>query len=475
MEDELEFSKNQKTPKQKGAKIYKSNKIFDIQNNKSSSKEVYRDTNVRRDSISSFHTQKATSHSSEHMKRESKVTYLLNHDCKENEYKKYDDMEEFKSQAEKIYKEKIGQKMQSKAKANLIKEAVLNTKSTTTISDIENTFKALNKKLGGHYPLEISIHRDEGVFLDTKYDIKDLEYTAKTLTWRNIKLDTDVTNEVIDYAPNRNIFYNEKNKNWYLDKQFENKADVTKFQKWINYHAHVIYTNFDKETGKTARLDRKDFREAQSIVADSLGMKRGEEFSKNKRMTHWQLKKAHDNKRDIKIKNLVKQRDLQAEMKILREELKERKAPRKDYSKLEQVNKELKEQIRNKELVSDDLKKTISDKIDTIDYQNKLLDKKDITIQTYKEQDNHRELNINGSITKERLIVKQGLLKTKEIFVYNNESVEKYIEVSKHKEEQLTSENLNLKDKVKELTKKIRENLPIRKEQIRNNELDKER
>lgn len=440
MGNEYELEEKLKgTPKQKSAKIYKSNTI-------SSTKSEPKKTVSNNIPKASFHTQKATQHSSEHIKRESKITYLLIHDCKKNEYKKYDDLEEYKTQAERIYKEKIGQKMQSKSKENLIKEAVLNIKSSTSISDLENTFKELNKRFGGHFPLEIGIHKDEGVFIDTQYDINDLEYTSKTLSWKHLKLNIDVTNEVIDYAPNRNIFFNQEDKTWYYEKQFENKADISSFQQKINYHAHVIYSNFYKETGKTARMNRTDMRELQTIVADSLKMRRGQEFSNAKRMTHWQLKAAIDAKREMKINNLelAKQKDLKSEMKIIREEFKERSAPRKDYAALEQMNKDLKEKIKIKELTVQELHETIKEKVETITYQNKLLIDKDQKIKSYSEEDKRRGLFINNEIPKERIKVKDGLLGSKEKIVYRNESVETFIEQSKSEKQKLTDEKDNL-------------------------------
>lgn len=431
---------NEKIIRQKSQNNYKSN----------NNTRISKDTNNHVTYKSSFHSQTSTKHSLEHMERESKVTYLLINDSNVNDNKKYDDVEKFKKEAEKIYKEKIGQKMQSKSKLNLVKEAVLNTKPNTTIEEIENTFRNLNKRFTGHHIIAISIHRDEGVFIDTKYDLKDLEYTASNLSWRNIKLDKDVTNEVIDFAPNRNIFYNQENRSWYFDKKFENKADISKFQQKINYHAHVLYSNFNKDTGKTARMDRNDMRELQTIVADSLGMQRGQEFSKNKRMNHWQLKKSIDSKRELKINNnedLARLRDLKDLMKEQRNSLKEQNAKRPDYAKLEQINKDLQKQIRNKELSFDDMQKIVNEKMKTIDYQNKLLNEKDNLLKEYKDLDRNRTLLVGNEIIRQRIKVKDGLLKSKEMYIYQPESVEKYIEVSKREEEKLKNENEGLKAK----------------------------
>ena len=426
LEEEFEYKKNSSTPNAKQSRIGVK-RLEDFQNVK---KDVKRISQYK----SSFHSQKATSHSLEHMKRETKVNYLLIHDSTVNQNKKYKNLEVFKEDAKRIYLEKIRQKMQPKAKENLIKEAVLNIKPNTTIEDIERTFKTLNKRFGGHYILSQSLHFDEGVFIDSKYKLEDLEYTSSTLSWKHIGLDKDVTNDVIDYAPNRNIFYNKDDKSWYFDKEFEKKADTSKLQMKINYHAHVLYSNFDKQSGKTARMNRTDMRELQSIVADSLGMKRGIEFSKNKRMNHWQQKKAHDAKRDLKLKTkseLARLKDLKQEMKLLREELKGKDSTREDYAKLEAINNELESKIRNKELSIEDLQDTMNEKLKTIDYINGKLS-------SYEQRERERGLTVKGEISKERVTISTGLLKKEERLIYNKESVESYIEKTKSKESELT-------------------------------------
>lgn len=336
----------------------KEEKNFNSSYSNSSGKSKYASGNV---SIykSSFHSQKATKHSLEHMERESKVTYLLEHDSSVNDNIIYEDVEKFKKEAPQIYKEKISQKMQATSKANLIKEAVINVKPDTTLEDIEKTFKNLHEKFGGHFILATSIHRDEGVFIDSKYDLKDLEYVSSNLSWKLRSTNEDVTTEVVDYAPNRNIFFNSENSNWYFDKEFKNKADTSKFQKKINYHAHVLYSNFDKQTGKTARLDRTDLRNLQTIVADSLGMRRGQRYSKTKRMNHWQLKRAIDSKRDSNLKtkeSLARLKDLNKEVSELRQELQGNEFDRKSYAVLEQLKKTLTEKVKAKELTIEDLR-----------------------------------------------------------------------------------------------------------------------
>lgn len=44
----------------------------------------------------------------------------------------------------------------------------------------------------------------------------------------------------------------------------------------INYHAHMLFRFQDMKTGKTLRLNKTDLSKIQSLVAESLGMERGE-------------------------------------------------------------------------------------------------------------------------------------------------------------------------------------------------------
>jgi len=426
-EENVLEQKVKNTPKQK-EKIFKlkEEKSFDSSYSNISGKSKYASGNV---SIykSSFHSQKATTHSLKHMERESKVTYLLEHDSSVNDNKIYDDIEKFKNEAPIIYQDKIAQKMQATSKANLIKEAVVNVKPNTKLDDIERTFKNLNKEFGGYFILAISIHRDEGVFVDSKYNLKDLEYVSSNLSWKLRSTNVDVTSEVIDYAPNRNIFFNSDDTNWYFDKEFNNKADTSKFQKKINYHAHVLYSNFDKKTGKTARLDRTDLRNLQTLVADSLEMRRGKRYSNTKRMNHWQLKRAIDSKRESKFKNnesLAKLKDLNNEISEIRQELYKNEFDRDSYARLEQLKKDLTKEIKNKEL--------------TIENLNNRLEQ-------YRKDNENRETTIDGKILSKVIKVKEGLLKSKQIKVYDTLSVQGFVEESEKKQNKLLVENEGLK------------------------------
>ena len=202
-------------------------------------------------------------------------------------------------------------------------------------------FEDLKAEFGGFEIFDIAVHKDEGYFYNTE--------------------------EELEYRPNADIFYNEKDKQFYLNKELTNIANMDLFEKRHNYHSHILFTKFDKEKGKNAQLKRADMRKMQTIVAKSLGMQRGEEFSKAKRQNHWQIKQQADIKRSVKKeyqeeinKVLIKQKELKAEIKKLKEELQKQGATRADYAQLVELNRDLKAKIKAKKLTREELRESFN-------------------------------------------------------------------------------------------------------------------
>ena len=194
----------------------------------------------------SFKVLNATAHSVRHNSRLDKPDYLIevSEDFNENYYELIHSDEEFLDLAQKRYKETKKQKMQDSQIEALIKEVAPTLEEHHTVDDVKNLFKKLNSKYGGHYPLEISIHEDEGHFIDK---------------------------DGITYYPRTDIFYKEDEKSWYIipleesiniksDKpplsKFTQKIDVNTLQKVKNRHAHVKFSMFDPKTGKTGRMSK---------------------------------------------------------------------------------------------------------------------------------------------------------------------------------------------------------------------------
>ena len=284
----------------------------------------------------SINIQVAGGNSEKHMDRESKTTYLLDPDSKNNEYQTFKSSKDYLAAAKVATKKITGRTMQKLAEKNFVQEAVLNLEENHTLDDVKKVFDDLKKEFGGFEVFKIAVHKDEGYFYHKK--------------------------EELEYRPNRDIFFNEKDKTFYLDKNHTKKADLSQFEKRYNYHAHVLFTKFDMSKGKNARLNKSDMRKVQTIVAKSLGMERGEKFSKAKRKSHWQLKEAYDLKRDTKKSALAKKKDIdQLKKEIKAEMISEGGYTKEDYQALNKQFKELEEQRKADKLTIKTLKKEVNE------------------------------------------------------------------------------------------------------------------
>lgn len=170
-------------------------------------------------------------------------------------------------------------------KSEIFKEMVINTKSTTSIDDIKKL--KINLEKLGIKVLTVSIHNDEGHI----------------------------------------------------------KKDGTKKH---NFHAHLIFANVNYN-GIYKRWQKSDLMALQSVVADSLGMERGEVGSKAKRLSAREYKATQSNKTIIeeqaikKISKVIENiEDQHSEdmriVKILRNEITELKTKNKELTKTNNEN-----------------------------------------------------------------------------------------------------------------------------------------
>lgn len=120
---------------------------------------------------------------------------------------------------EKIYKEKTGQKVQKKAQP--LREMIVITDSHTTIEHLKKLTTEL-EKLTKWKALHISHHRDEGHY--------------KTVN----------------------------------GKQVEPKEFIT------NFHSHIVFECYNKKTGKSILLNKRQMSKMQDLAAQCLDMPRGE-------------------------------------------------------------------------------------------------------------------------------------------------------------------------------------------------------
>ena len=359
-----------------------------------------------------FSVQTANPNSAKHNSRELAPKYLIDTSAK-NYYELLKKDDDFILEAQAIYKEKIKQTMQKKQVENLIQETVLTLQPNQDEKDVKDLFKKLNQKYGGHELLEVAIHRDEGYFL--KDDIA--------------------------YYPTKNIL--NKNGDWYVcsdnsikkpkQDDFDRIVNIDEFEKVYNYHAHAKFSMFDRETGKTARMQKKDMSERIKFVSDELGLlfAPDQETSRIKKSVNLvkdeHLVRARELETQKELKQeLAKAKDLQEINKQLREELKEIGASRADYAKLENMNKLLLERVKEKTLTILELNKKIDEyKQDKAPKTNEsILNDKSIPEkekEVLKQFTSDLTISMQKEIKKEIVTVKTGLLKSedKELHIIN--------------------------------------------------------
>ncbi len=240
---------------------------------------------------SSIHIINAKRHSSKHNQREIKPSYLLDYNCTNNEYYKSTvERDDFLNYAVAKTKVLINRTMDKKQKDSFWQEAVLNLNEKHTMSDVIKVFNNLRKKFkGGFLIQEAAIHRDEGVFIKSTYNINDLTYDFENGSWFDDN-QRDVSLSVKVFFPGKNIFFNIDKDQWYFDKDYTKIADIKKFQIIWNYHAHVVFTRWDWDTTKMIRLQKHDLSIVQDIAANCLNMQRGIKYSYNKRKSHKRIK-----------------------------------------------------------------------------------------------------------------------------------------------------------------------------------------
>lgn len=380
-----------------------------------------------------FSVQTANPNSAKHNSRELAPKYLIDTSVK-NYYELITPDNEFKNIAQTIYKQKIKQTMQKKQVENLIQETVLTLQPNQDEKDVKDLFKKLNQKYGGHELLEVAIHRDEGYFL--KDDIA--------------------------YYPTKNIL--NKNGDWYVcsdnsikkpkQDDFDRIVNIDEFEKVYNYHAHAKFSMFDRETGKTARMQKKDMSERIKFVSDELGLL----FAPDKETSR--IKKSVNLVKDehlARARELEKQKELKQDKKKLKEELEELKkenakfreelkanedlSTRENFKKQEVLNKQLQEDLKaNKIELSEALAEIEKLKKDIF---HPTLRKSDDTQAKYKEVANHY-IKENKSLQEQN----KSLQEQNEVLDSKVITLQSKINSSALQDDLLIKENKELKEKV---------------------------
>jgi len=251
---------------------------------------------------SSIHIEQVKTGSFLHNDRTMKVSYLIS--SSENNYcstssseaqKKYNKL---KITATENYKNRTGQKLQKKAITHLT--AIVNLKANHTEQDLQKVCDYLEQTFDTKI-IQTSIHRDEGHITENGEAIK-------------------------------------------------------------NYHAHIEFMGLDSFGASIRRKFTKgSLSELQTVTSELLQMERGTNYAKEQlprpeRLATYEFKKVKEQEEKI-IKAKVK--DLKKEISDLRAALQEKNATRADYVKLEALNKELKERIKDKDLSIEELHTTV--------------------------------------------------------------------------------------------------------------------
>ena len=204
------------------------------------------------------------------------------------------------------YQKRTGQKLQSKTVTHL--SAIVNFNKEHTPEDIKKLCDYLEKELDTKV-IQFAMHRDEGHIAENGEKIK-------------------------------------------------------------NYHAHIEFMGLDSQGNSIKRtLKKKELINLQSKTAEILGMQRGrnyvaEKAKRPKRLDTYEFKKAKEMEAAAKESKLLKttfdqllatKKDLSAAQSEAREYLKELGATREDFAKLDQLNKDLKEQVKENALTIEDL------------------------------------------------------------------------------------------------------------------------
>jgi hypothetical protein len=283
-----------------------------------------------------------------------------------NEYHRIASISETRKAIYEDYKLHHGRKLNTKATP--IREAVVNLNENHKMEDLIN----LSQMLENDYQmkvLHIAIHRDEG----------------------------------------------------HIDKTGEEK---------INYHAHIVFSNYDFDKHITIKRDKDVMRKLQTDVANCLGMERGEENSQKVRLDHRQYKRAMQEVEE-------KTKELQRELKEVKQENIELKYSFKEMQKtitsLENLTVEQKRELHSlnskvknekaeyEELLKklDDLKQDKAPKTNEIVLDDKSIPEKEKEV--LKQFTSDLTTSMQKEIKKELVTVKTGLLKSedKELNIIN--------------------------------------------------------
>lgn len=349
----------------------------------------------------------ANSHSTAHNKRKDSPSYLLHKSDYENEYKQLYSDKVFRMTAEEDYNRTHKRRMQQRQKDALIKETVINLEQHHALEDVENLFKELNQKFGGHYAIDFSLHNDEGHYED-----------ENGITYRMGTHIKKIDNEYY-------IVPIEK----FLEKDFKpKKSDYTQkvnlddFKIVYNKHCHVKFSMYDLDNHKTGRMTKGDITKRLKFSAEYLNLeyKPEEKISSNKKVRtiideHDIARRADirtlllSEKIDEKDTQIAKHEEVKKEVSELRKQMREANKKseeqiffKQDYDRVNALLKqrdltitELKEQVEDQKKINEEKEQKLNDKNATIDSRNESISRLNNKIQNLAKQVINRDSTID--------------------------------------------------------------------------------
>jgi len=199
---------------------------------------------------SSINIQPVKGNSEAHNLRKTKLDYVFSSKTHLNQSIVMDEIGPTRQRLEELYKEKTGQKMQKKATP--IREGVVIVGKKNTMNDLVEMCDKIEKELGVK-TMQIHLHEDEG----------------------------------------------------------HQDRESGKFKQ--NRHAHIVFNWMNEETGKSLKLNKQHMAQMQTIVAESLGLQRGQ--SSDKKHLHSMEFKARaefENSVDYQVQASEAKKDLRS-------------------------------------------------------------------------------------------------------------------------------------------------------------------
>jgi len=314
----------------------------------------------------SFNITKLTPNTDIHTQRLNGFSCAIIQNSTNNYFKKFYEYEDFLAKAQKKYKETIKQNMQKSAILNIFQEAIISIDNHHKEDDIIDLFFELNQKFGGHQLINLTIHKDEGHF----------------------------QKDTINYYPYKNIlkkgdewFITENGNNGKNDEDFKILVNINEFNKVLTPHAHAIFSMFDFNLGRNARMQKKDMVERLKFVAQILNM----EYAPKKTYEVLSNSIMEENLKNLDIQIKTKRQvlfDINTQISFKESELEELNTSLAEQNHI--LNDTLnKIQQRDKDLK--DLVSQIITKEDIIDSLNHVITSKSTTVTSLKAQIQQKE------------------------------------------------------------------------------------